>query len=265
MAALKPAFLAFACSCLAAVNPAQASRLAGERSLSNTPYGYALVSQPVRAGNRAQMFEVRAGDCAKDPGWSDCDNDRERSDFRVAKGLPYGKETWIGFSVYLPQDFYVSNSVNTTVGQVHQKGGPSGTARGLPSFPPLLQLEMRGKTYSAGVHILSGSSTDVRDQVKYFTLASLSGMRGKWTDIAIHLDTSSGTQLLEILVNGKRKAKIADFIQFVPREYYFKYGIYRSFVSKEKRPMPTQTLMIDEVKFGARFDQVAPDPAKPVD
>ncbi len=244
---------------------ADARRLAGERSLSKTKWGYALVKSPTRAGKRAQRFEVRPGDCSRDSGWDDCANDRERSEYRVKKSIAYGTDSWIGFSIYLPPDFYASPSVNTTVGQIHQRGGPSGTARGLPSNPPLLQLEMRNNTYKVGVHILSGSATDVRDEVRYFDLSSLSAMRGRWTDVMIHLDTSGGRQVLEVYINGKRKAQLANFIGFVPKEYYFKYGIYRSFVSKERRPMPTQMLIIDEVKFGKSAGAVAVNPKKPVD
>ena len=244
---------------------ADARRLSGERSLSKTKWGYQIVKSPVRAGKRAQRFEVRPGDCASEGSWSDCKNDRERSEIRLKQVWRYGSTQWIGFSVYVPQDFKTSSKVNTTVGQIHQRGGPSGTAGGLPSFPPLMQLEMRGNSYVAGVHILTGSADNVRDNVKKFTLANINTMRGKWTDVMIHLDTDNDREVLEVYVNGTRKAAIKDFINFVPREFYFKYGIYRSFVSRHGGPMPKQVLYIDEVKLGKSADKVRVNDARPMD
>lgn len=79
-----------------------------------------------------------------------------------------------------------------------------------------MQLEMRGNSYVAGVHILTGSADNVRDNVKKFTLANINTMRGKWTDVMIHLDTDNDREVLEVYVNGTRKAAIKDFINFVP-------------------------------------------------
>ena len=90
-------------------------------------------------------------------------------------------------------------------------------------------------------------------------------MRGKWTDILIHLDTAKGKEVLEVYVNGQRKAALTDFINFIPKEFYFKYGIYRSFVSRHGGPMPTQILYIDEVKLGKSADKVRVNEARPMD
>lgn len=254
------AFFVIACQ-----DPAIAGRLDGARSLNYKPYGYAITKEIVRAGRYAQRFEVRAGDCAAEGGWSDCSNDRERSEIRLKQRWRYGANRWIGFSVYLPADFTTSQKVRTTVGQIHQRGGPSGTASGLPSFPPLMQLEMRGDSYYMGVHILTGKSGSVRDSVREFPLAAISRMRGRWTDVQIHFDTSGKRQLLEVFVDGQKKGELKDWINFRPKDYYFKYGIYRSFVSRHGKAMPTQILYVDEVRMGASRRAVAADGNSPVD
>lgn len=242
-----------------------ATRLPGHRSLNDTTYGYRIVDAPVRAGEASQRFEVRSGDCGEDPGWSDCDNDRERSEISLDNRWGYGTDRWIGFSVFLPMDFQTSAVVNTTVGQIHQTGGPSGMAGGLPSYPPLLQLEMKGGAYTANIHVLTGEASDVRDESRFFPLADLAEMRGRWTDILIHFDTAGGRQHLEFFVNGTKKAELADWIVFRPKAYYFKYGIYRSFVSRHGTPMPTQILYFDEVRMGGSRANAEVDPAHPVD
>jgi hypothetical protein len=43
----------------------------------------------------------------------------------------------------LPKDFIDTYPTNTSLGQVHQYGGPTGTADGLASFPPLIQIDAR--------------------------------------------------------------------------------------------------------------------------
>lgn len=242
-----------------------AGRLSGKVSLNKTSYGYSIVNDVSRAGQESQRFEVRAGDCSSDPGWSDCDNDRERSEISIKRRFNYGLDQWIGFSVFLPKNFKTSDKVHTTVGQIHQRGGPSGTAGGLPSFPPVVQLNMKSDEYSACVHILTGSPANVRDRCKTFDLASIENMRDRWTDIILHLDTSSNVSELEIFVNCKRKAQLLDFINFKPSKYYFKYGIYRSFVSRHGGAMPTQILYIDEVRMGNRISAVVVNTENPVD
>jgi hypothetical protein len=239
--------------------------LTGSRSLSTTSWGYSIVSDIVRAGKDSQRFEVRPGDCGEDPGkWSDCDNNRERSEISLDRTFLPGDNQWIGFSVYLPEDFQTSNKVNANLGQIHQIGGPTGTAGGLQSFPPVLQLDAKGGYYDACIHVLSGSANNVTDNCDYFRLSRISDMRGRWTDIEIHFDTTDKKSLIEIYVNKERKALREDFVKFWPQKYHVKYGIYRSFVSRHGGPMPTQIVWFDEIKMGNTREEIAINEAKPV-
>jgi hypothetical protein len=243
-------------------------RLSGTRSLSTTEWGYQVTKGSARAGTQAQRFEVRPGDCATQPNWSDCATDRERSEITLDRKWPYGTDQWIGFSVYLPQDFKTSTRVGTTVGQIHQydKGaGPSNTDKGYRGFPPLMQLEMLDNRYFLRVHVLSGEKHNVRDTPRDYTLAKISEMRGKWTDIIIHFDTSGDNEVLAMFVNGQKRAEISNWIKFIPSKYTFKYGLYRSFVSRHGGPMPKQVLYIDEVRMGSSFESVQVNEASPVD
>ena len=244
-----------------------AERLSGDRSLSTTSYGYKIVNDIVRAGDEAQRFEVRPGDCGEDDGWSDCDNNRERSEISLHENHSFfpGGNQWVAFSVYIPDNFKTSNQVSTTIGQIHQIGGPSGVAGSLPSFPPLIQLEARMNNYRACIHILSGSENNVSDECKYYNLLTISDMKGQWTDIQIHFDTTDNKSLIEVYVNNERKAILSDFVNFWPKSYYFKYGVYRGFVNKHPGPMPIQTVWIDEVKMGGNQELVALNKATPVD
>ena len=239
-------------------------RLETFRRLSDTAHGYQIVSNPVRAGGASQRFEVRPGDCGRNDGWSDCENNRERSEVTVRENILPGTDRWIAYSIYLPQDFYSSSKVRTSIGQIHQRGGPSGTAGGLPSFPPLLQIDTKGNRVELCLHILTGPDDNVRDECRYFSLTTVNAMRGRWTDVLIHLD-ARGSGILEGYLNGDRKVRTRDFIRFRPQEYYVKYGIYRSFVSREGGPMATQIAYYDEVRIGADRASVEVSAERPVD
>ena len=239
-------------------------RLETRRSLSDTAHGFQFVSSPVRAGSAAQRFEVRSGDCGEDTVWSDCDNNRERSEVTVERNILPGTDRWVAYSIYLPEDFYSSPAVATTLGQIHQRGGPSGTAGGLASFPPLLQIDARGNRVQACLHILSGPADNVRDECRVFPLTTVNAMRGRWTDIMIHLDARDEGEM-EIYLNGQRRVSTTGFIRFVPREYYVKYGIYRSFVSRHGGPMPTQIAFYDEVRLEPDRATVQVSTERPVD
>ena len=59
----------------------------------------------------------------------------------------------------LSKDFIDTHPTNTSLGQVHQRGGPTGTAGGLASFPPLIQIDAR-----SGSFFLIGTNLVVRQQ-----------------------------------------------------------------------------------------------------
>ncbi|NRB33168.1 MAG: heparin lyase I family protein [Rhodobacteraceae bacterium] len=232
--------------------------------MNNTKHGYQIVASPVRAGEAAQRFEVRPGDCGRNPGWDDCANDRERSEVTVREVIQPGTVRWVAYSIYLPDDFYSSPRVTTSLGQIHQRGGPSCSAGGLPSFPPLLQIDAKGNRVQACLHVLTGPADNVRDVCRDLPLTSVAAMRGRWTDVMIHLDARE-RGVLEIYLNEARKARSQDFIRFVPQDYYVKYGSYRSFVSRHGGPMPTQVAVYDEVRLGPDRSSVELSGDRPVD
>ena len=260
------------------------------RSLNDKPYGWTQVSkpEPVRAGDLAQRFEVRGGDCGSENGWSDCANDRERSELYSRRKFRMGEEVWIAWSVFFPKDYWDSNNFNTVVGQIHQEGGLRGTAGGFPSSPPLAQLITRGGTLTMLYHELKGSGNYVEDMDQQSDIAQLSDIKGRWTDLMIHVKFTKEDGFMELYLNGKRKYRIerdtvikyrqwhfykaTDFIVLEPQDFYFKYGIYRCFISNytdiSGKSVPTQILYYDEVRVGndrASVDIRGNDQINPVD
>ena len=221
----------------------------GRRSLSDTAWGWASVVTPVRLGTRAQRYEVRAGDCSADATWSDCQQDRERSEWVTDAQIRPASQTAISWSVYLEPGFKDSPTVKTTLGQLHQKAWFKNG--------PLLQFELWNGQYQMCIHRLTGDINNVVDKCEYWPLATLTDMQGKWTDVQFEIDTSSRTGKLKVWVNGQVKADIkTPVVTWDPDYFYFKYGIYRSFVSRHGAPMPTQVAYFDEVRMANRVSQI---------
>ena len=91
-------------------------------------YGYQIVNKdkghPVRAGNQSIRFEVRNGDCGRDPGsWSDCKNDRERHELSGGQSHMTKGEYWFSWSIYFPKDHKNLYPLSNAFGQFHQKEG----------------------------------------------------------------------------------------------------------------------------------------------
>ena len=221
----------------------------GKRSLNDKPWGWSQVETPVRLGKVSQRFEVRAGDCAADNRWDDCAQDRERSEWVVNGQITPNSQKAFSWSIYLDPEFKDSPIVKTTLGQLHQeawfKNGP------------LLQFELWNGQYQMCIHRLSGDINNATDKCEYWPLAKLSDMKGKWTDIKFYLDSNSRTGSLKVWVNEKVKADIkTPVVTWDPNYFYFKYGIYRTFVSNHGGPMPTQIAYFDEVRIANKISQV---------
>jgi len=212
-----------------------------------------------RAGKYFQRFELRDGDCFGDDGWNDCNTDRERVEFSTRPRQAVKKNQCYGYSLMLSKDFIDTYPTNTSLGQVHQYGGPKGIAGGLASFPPLIQIDARQGYLFFNWHELSGSATNVIDESRYHRLKSLKDMKEVWTDISFCLDFKN--KRMDAWVDGIKKVEILKSpIFFKPKGIYFKHGIYRSFISKYKErngsKMPTQIVFYDEIRRGNSIKKV---------
>ncbi len=223
-------------------------------------FKYIKDENKARAGKYFQRFELRDGDCwGSEGGWNDCKNDRERFEFSARPTqLPMNIKCY-GYSLMLSKDFIDVHPTNTDLGQVHQKGGPSGTAGGLPSFPPLIQIGAHHGSLYFGWHELSGSAANVVDVKRNYKLKSLEDMKDVWTDISFCLDFKN--KRMDAWVDGIKKVEILKSpIFFKPKEIYFKHGIYRSFISRYKArnngKMPTQIVFYDEIRRGNSVKKV---------
>ena len=212
-----------------------------------------------RAGKYFQRFELRDGDCFGDDSWNDCDTNRERVEFTAEPRQHINQNQCYGYSLMLSKDFVDTHPTNTTLGQVHQYGGPTGTAGGFASFPPIIQIDaLRGYLFF-NWHELGGSATNVIDFPRYKKLKPLKDMKEVWTDISFCLDFRN--KRIDAWVDGIKKVEILKSpIFFRPKGIYFKHGIYRSFISRYKQltggKMPSQIVFFDEIRRGNSIKKV---------
>ena len=228
------------------------------KSQNNYNFNYIKDSSKARAGDYYQRFELRNGDCFADENWDDCNNDRQRIELSSRPNQSVTGQHCYGYSLKLSDDFTDIRKVSTTLGQIHQHGGPSGKANNLSSFPPLIQIDARKGSLYLNWHQLSGSKDNVIDESKYYNLKSLKSMRGVWTDISICLDFEN--KRIDAWIDGENKIKILKSpIFFEPKSIYFKHGIYQSFISAYtlfKGKTPTQVVFYDEVRRGNSIQEV---------
>ena len=188
------------------------------------PYSMTISSEQARVGDTSQRFEVRHGDCYD----YDCDNDRRRVEYQQSNEATsnlIGKVVWYGWSIYLPSDFPDLAPTNTTLGQVQMHEWRS----------PMWALNARG-----GALLLNAVNTP--QWMDDCRAASLSSMRGRWTDIMVRADYSleySGSNILEVWINGRRtctwqRPVITQEMLNTSRTdaLRFKYGIYNSYISR---------------------------------
>ena len=228
--------------------------------MSQNKYNFSYIEDNLksRSGNYYQRFELRNGDCFGDENWSDCDNDRQRIELSSEPNQAVSGKQCYGYSIKLSNSFTDIKKVSTTLGQIHQKGGPSGKANSLSSFPPLIQIDARKGNLYLNWHKLSGSRKNVKDESEYYKLKTLKSMKGVWTDISICLDFKN--KRIDAWVDGDNVVKILESpIFFEPDSIYFKHGIYQSFISNYtsfKGETPTQIVYYDEVRRGNSIEEV---------
>jgi len=207
------------------------------RSLNDKPWAHTTVTQPTRAGATAQQFLLRPGDCGAQPGWSDCATDRERIEF--SQTAPYtllNTTSWTAFSIYLDPQWQDISPVTTTLAQFHHRD----------SATPAVLFVQRNNGYYLRIE----SAKSLYPGQDHHLLLPLDAMRGRWTDIVIQARWANNPSgAVRVWVNGRLTVAFNGVTTLGTTPIFFKYGIYRSFVSR--RPDRAHHLAVwDEVRLG---------------
>lgn len=219
-----------------------------KRSLNTTQHGYVQLKDPTQSAptKTVEVFEVHPGDCARNRGWDDCANDRERSELSEADKDNFpGDVYWYGWSIYFPLEYINVYPTKVALGQFHQK----------KSHPVWMFQNSSG-----GYHLDDQVQGRTR---KYYPLINGSELRGRWHKIEVHAHWTQNTDgFFKVWVNGKRKVNYKGSTMSAER-VYFKYGLYRTFISRYKNAnqvasVPAQKVYFSNVKRGKTREELAP-------
>lgn len=221
-------------------------------------HGFKIVSspEPVRLGTKAIKFEVRPGDCGNNGGWDDCKNDRERHELSQIKNFQkHGDNHWYAWSIYFPADIEPIYPTKMHLGQFHQV---KNNVLFLLSWKPL---------GNSGGYIVDnqspGNGRTIQTETIVPTIGDESGLslKGRWIDILIHAKWSHNTDGF-FRVYADHELKYNWDGQTIARgdRSHFKFGIYRSFISRyfdsDGSGPPTQTIYYDEVRQSTSLKKV---------
>lgn len=208
------------------------------RSLNVKQYGYTLIEDPTgnAPAKQVERFEVRSGDCHFNRGWSDCERNRERSElWEQGERSPRGTTAWYGWSFYVPYDWPNIHPTKTVLGQFHQYRAH-----------PIWMFQNRD-----GGLVLDDQSTG--RSTRSIPLIEAENFAGNWHRIEVNAQWEKDDNgFLKVWVNGDLKfayrgrTMTADAV-------YFRYGVYRSFISRYKATngkdtVPTQIAIFANVK-----------------
>jgi len=208
-------------------------------------YGMQVVDKkdghPVRAGQKSIRFEVRPGDCGYNDGWSDCDTDRERHELSGKRMS--GGEWWYSWSIYLPKDFINVYPTKLALGQFHQEKGHV-----------VWMFQNQSATKAGGYWVDNGVPGYTKTLNKILTQDE---MIEKWNDILVNVKWSKKDDgFFKVWLNGKQVYSFEGPTKMKVKTY-FKFGIYRSFLSKwiyssknkkKEKGVPAQVVYFDEVR-----------------
>ena len=182
-------------------------------------------------GNKSFRFEVNHGECGQELKWSDCKNERERSElyyqwknneFGKAKNEQWKKEKWYRFFVFIPKEHNILAPSSTSIIQ-WKRLKPSRVIIMFRYHHGGLYFDMNGDTFRPGT---------------YYHLKYDREMRGKWTEILFntnwHPDKEKG--FMKVWIDGKMKIDYKGVANYKSgKELNLRFGMYSSALDRYRK------------------------------
>ena len=178
-------------------------------------------------GNNSIRFESNNGECWQEPVWSDCKNDRERTELYYEKKL-WKKERWYRFYIYFPKDY---NSIAPAKMSLIQ----------WKRHKPSKVLVMFQHTHAGLTFNRNGDSfVD-----SYLVMKSNEELLGNWTEIIFstnwHPDPKKG--FMKVWIDKKLKVDFKGVSNTKKgNELSLRYGLYSSSMSRYKTVFQKQEM-----------------------
>jgi hypothetical protein len=152
---------------------------------------------------------------------------------------------WFAWSLFVPSTYQNIYPVKVALGQFLQEG----------SAKPPLMFQNGSGGYWADLNQLG------KDPV---LLIPETELKERWHDLLVNVKWTKGKSgFLRIWVDGNKKVDFKGATLVGKGDVYFKYGIYRSFLSRapQGKVLPDQVVYFDEVKWGTSRKAVDPQRA----
>ena len=178
-------------------------------------------------GNKSIRFESNNGECWQEPKWSDCENDRERTELYYKK-KPWKKNRWYRFYIYLPKDY---NSIAPAKMSLIQ----------WKRHKPSKVLVMFQHTHAGLTFNRNGDS--FKDS--HVVLKANEELLGNWTEIIFNTNwhPKSDKGHMKVWIDGNLKVDFKGASNTKKgKELSLRYGLYSSFMSRFKTVFDTQTM-----------------------
>lgn len=184
-------------------------------SLNNFSHGYILHK---KNNFYFEEFAVNPGDCSANKFWSDCENDRERSEIKSEFQSDLNGVFFYSWYLYVPNDTPDLYPAKTYFGQFHQR-------HGAPNFL------FRYKNNSLYIE------RQIGDLYESKILIDEKNLKNKWirVDVVVNWDECCG--FFEIYIDGINKYSYYGVTKN-KNEIFLKYGIYRSHISRLYKKYP---------------------------
>ena len=186
-----------------------------------------------RTSTGVVRFEVRDGDCNDHRRTPECATGRERAELVDPFRPRVGGTQWYGYSLFVPKDNPVLRG-HITIGQW---------------WSPSLVFAVQEVYGRLGFAIYTKSAAP---PVKRCLIAPGQIARGKWLRIVVaaSYDKNSSREVVFYL-NGQRACDWSGYTRKTARRLpIWKLGLYRPSLARVKRPVPTQVVMVREIRRG---------------
>lgn len=206
-------------------------------SLNQREYGYQVVQDMTGTAPMPMIekFVVKPGDCGVSNTWNDCQTDRERSELSEKdRSNKEGQSFWYGWYFFLPNSYISISPAKVALGQFHQDKGD-----------PLWMFQLQDDGYFL--------EEQLSEEKRKYPLISKDQLKGRWHRVEVEvLWTRKQDGYFRVWLNGESKVNIQGPTK-MKQDVYFKYGLYRSFLSRYKESskgilLPTQEIYYSNVK-----------------
>ena len=214
-----------------------------------------VAKAPVQSSNYSIMnehslhFQLHHGECGEEPKWSDCDNNRERTELTFRKEIPK-KEKWYRFLINIPKSHNQLAPAKLSLIQWKRYSKPSRTMIMFQHTAAGLVFNRNGDTF--------------RDS--YIVLVSEEDLYERWIEIVFNTNwhPNKDKGYMKVWVDGELKIDFAGVSHASTAEKLsLRFGLYSSFLHQYAgKEFPKREIYFDGIRSETSCKKLLKDEGK---